>query len=239
MKFEHLTIVIPVYNESDVIKSTLDKIKELILVPNTVLIVYDTPQDTTIPKVTEYIKNTKATNILLMQNKYGRGALNAIKTGLESSGENPALVTMADLSDDLCKVDKMLELLNSDFDLVCGSRYMKGGKQIGGPWFKKTLSRVAGVSLHYLAGLPTHDITNSFKMYSPQVLKAITIESNGGFELGMEITIKAHFKGFKIAEIPTTWQDRTAGKSNFKLAQWLPRYIKWYIFALKKHWLKK
>ncbi len=124
--------------------------------------------------------------------------------------------------------------INEGYDIVCGSRYMKGGKQIGGPWFKKFLSRTAGVSLHHLTGIPSHDVTNSFKMYTKKVLKDITIESNGGFEIGMEIVIKAHFAGFKVTEIPCIWMDRQKGKSRFKITKWTPKYLRWYFYALKR-----
>jgi len=85
------------------------------------------------------------TNVMLVKNKYGSGALNAIKTGFESIDDGIVLVVMADLSDDLGKVDEMFKKINEGYDIVCGSRYMKGGKQIGGLWFKKLLSRTAGI----------------------------------------------------------------------------------------------
>jgi hypothetical protein len=92
---------------------------------------------------------------------------------------------------------------------------------------------MAGLSLHHLTGLPTHDVSNSFKMYTREVLERIPIESDGGFEIGMEILIKAHFSGFRITEVPSLWRDRTAGQSRFKFAQWLPKYLRWYLFALR------
>jgi hypothetical protein len=60
------------------------------------------------------------------------------------------------------------------------------------------------------------------------LLNQVSIESVGGFELGLELTVKAHLLGLKIAEVPTTWRDRTAGQSRFRLRQWLPRYLHWY-----------
>jgi hypothetical protein len=59
-------------------------------------------------------------------------------------------------------------------------------------------------------------------------LDRVTIESTGGFELGIELTVKAYLLGMRVAEVPTTWRDRTAGQSNFKLWTWLPRYLYWY-----------
>jgi hypothetical protein len=89
------------------------------------------------------------------------------------------------------------------------------------------------MSLHWLAGVPTHDATNSFKMYRRSLLERIRIESEGGFEIGMEILIKAHLLGCKIGEVPSTWRDRSGGESKFRLWKWLPNYLHWYFVALK------
>jgi len=231
-RYSALCIVIPVYNEGGNIRQTIREIEGKIRTPHDILVVYDFEEDDTLPAVREMIMEGLS-NMRLVRNKYGRGVLNAIKTGFESAGEGAVLVVMADLSDDLAVVDTMFKRMNEGSDIVCGSRYMKGGRQVGGPLFKKMLSRAAGVSLHYLAGLPTRDVTNSFKMYSKEVLDNIRIESGGGFELGMEIVVKAHFMGYKISEVPSTWQDRVAGESRFMLRKWLPKYLHWYFFAIR------
>ena len=133
----------------------------------------------------------------------------------------------------------MLAKVNEGYDIVCGSRYMKGGRQIGGPRFKKFLSKFAGISLHLLVGIPVRDITNSFKMYTKKVLEDIRIESSGGFELGMEIVIKAYNKGYKITEVPSLWTDRQSGDSRFRLWRWLPKYLHWYWFAIQKGFMQR
>jgi hypothetical protein len=109
---------------------------------------------------------------------------------------------------------------------------MAGGRQIGGPRLKRFLSRTAGLSLHWLTGLPTHDATNAFRAYRRQVLLETPIESEGGFEYSLEITAKAYASGRQITEVPTTWRDRSAGQSRFKLWAWLRHYFRWYWYAL-------
>ncbi|OGC22682.1 glycosyl transferase family 2 [candidate division WOR-1 bacterium RIFOXYC2_FULL_37_10] len=225
-----LSIVIPVYNEGENIKNVVCEIKEKIKTPNNVYVVYDDEKDNTIPAVKKLISNN--TKIHLLKNKYRSGFINAIRTGFENSESEAILIVMADSSDDLTNVDEMFRLINSGYDLVCGSRYMKGGKQIGGSWFKKLLSRAAGVSLHYLTGVPTHDVTNSFKMYRKKYLNEIMIESIGGFELGLELIVKAFVFGYKIIEVPCIWRDTGEKKSRFKLWAWLPKYLHWYWFAI-------
>lgn len=230
--YSSVNIVIPVYNEGKNITDTLADIETKVNIPHHIFIVYDFDQDNTLPVITEY-RERNDISLSLVKNKYGSGVLNAIKTGFESVDDGAILVSMADLCDDYTKVDEMFKKLNEGYDIVCGSRYTKGGGQIGGPWLKKLFSRAAGISLHYLTGIPTRDITNSFKMYTKKVLNDITIESDGGFELGMEIVVKAFSKGYKITEVPSLWYDRSTGKSRFRLLRWLPKYLRWYWYGIK------
>lgn len=230
-------IVIPVYNEGENIVTALKRIKSEVTHPYRVMVIYDLDSDSTLPALEEGKTQGlfDGMNITPVKNKYGRGALNAIKTGLETASSDYIVVTMADLSDPPSVINKMMEkALYGDADIVCASRYMKGGKQIGGPPLKCALSRLAGVSLRYLINFPTHDVTNSFKLYRKSALQAIQIESTGGFELGMEIVVKAWSMGFNVTEVPTVWEDRTAGESRFKLFKWLPCYLKWYFTAFRQ-----
>ena len=95
------------------------------------------------------------------------------------------------------------------------------------------MSRTAGLTLHWFAGVPTPDPTNNFKLYSRRFLDATVIESEAGFELALELTVKATLEGRSVAEVPTTWRDRSAGQSNFKLRKWLPHYLHWYWKAMR------
>jgi len=230
----NLNIVIPAFNEAENINVTIKRIEDECTEPHIITVVYDMDEDTTVPVVRQMQKEVD--NVFLLKNKYGRGVLNAIKTGFEESTTKYVVVTMADLSDPPAVINSMYIIAEEqNSDIVCASRYMKGGKQIGGPVVKGLMSRLAGLTLHFLAGVPTHDATNSFKLYRTSFLKQRTIESKGGFELGIELVVKAHVYGYKISETQTIWTDRIAGKSNFKLLKWLPGYLKWYSFAFKRY----
>jgi len=232
-----LSIVTPVYHEEKNILKVISEIETKVKTPYELLIVFDDKKDPTYPVVNEYIKSNPGSSVKLVQNSFGdgKGAMNAIKTGFKEAKGDAVVVVMGDLSDDISNIDKMARLIDQGYDIVCGSRYMKGGKQIGGPLIKSLMSRTAGLSLHYLFKIPTKDSTNAFKMYRKKVLDSIAIESTGGFEYSLELVLKAYKLGFKITEIPTTWTDRAAGKSNFKLLKWLPKYAKWYFSAIKKN----
>lgn len=233
-----LEIVIPVYNEEKSIKKLFDEIEKEIKTPKRLLIVYDFDEDNTLP-VVERIKSEYSFEIIPVLNTIGRGALNAIKMGMNTAAEEMVLVMMADSSDKLDVVDSMCTMMSEGYDLVCGSRYVKGGKQYGGPVLKSFLSRMAGLTLHLLTKIPTHDSTNSFKLYRRSMLNNIEIESTGGFEIGLEILVKAYVKGYKIGEIPSEWFDRVDGESNFHMWKWMPHYLHWYFYCIRYFWLKR
>ena len=220
-------MVVPVYNEGENVVPTLTGVVQHTRIrPLEVLVVHDFDEDTTVPVVKRLQKDIP--ELHLHRNSIGRGVLNAIKSGLAAARAPYVLVTMGDGSDDPADIDAMYELARGGADVVAGSRYMRGGHQIGGPLLKRSMSRAAGLSLHWLAGIPVHDATSNYRLYSKRLLQQVTIESDGGFELGIELTVKAYLLGLRVAEVPTTWRDRTAGQSRFQLWKWLPRYLRWY-----------
>jgi len=77
------------------------------------------------------------------------------------------------------------------------------------------MSRMAGLSLFLVRALPVHDATINFRLYGRRLLDAVTIE------------------------VPTTWRDRTAGQSRFRLMKWLPHYLHWYGFAVRTRLLSR
>jgi hypothetical protein len=200
--------------------------------PHELVVVYDFDADTTVPVVARL--RSDLPSLRGLRNDIGRGVLNAMKAGIAGTSAPYVLISMADGSDEPHVVDPMVELARAGADVVAASRYMKGGRQIGGPPLKRLMSRVAGLTLHWFARVPTHDPTNNFKLYSRRFLESTTIESTAGFELALELTVKATLQGRTIAEVPTTWRDRTAGQSNFKLRKWLPHYLHWYWAAFAR-----
>lgn len=225
-----LSIIIPIYNEPDNIVTTLAALERAVPSEKEILLVYDGEEDTTLPVVRRL--QASGQRLTLVRNRYGVGVGQALRTGFEAATGEAVVVVMADGADDLPKINEMGKLMEQGYDVVCGSRYMRGGQQLGGPWLKKLLSRTAGVSLHYLSGMPTRDITNSFKTYRRGALAAIPITPGGGFAVSMELTVKAYAQGLRLTEIPVTWRERVAGHSRFRFWTWLPHYLRWYFYAL-------
>jgi glycosyltransferase involved in cell wall biosynthesis len=226
-----LSVVIPVYNEGEAVAPVLRSLSDALRTPHELVVVYDFDGDTTVPVIERLAADIP--ELRGLRNDLGRGVLNAMKAGIAGTTGDLVLISMADGSDEPGLVEPMVALARGGAAVVAASRYMRGGRQIGGPLVKRTLSRLAGLSLHWLAGVPTHDPTNNFKLYRRDFLDSITIESEAGFELALELTVKATIAGRRVAELPTVWRDRTAGQSNFKLRKWLPHYLRWYVTALR------
>lgn len=224
-----VSIVIPVYNEGAAIVPYLDRVFEAVRLPCEALVVYDTENDTTLPFLNDYAE--KEPRLRPLHNTYGRGPAHAIHFGIDGALAPVTVVTMADGSDDPMQIDQLTRLVERGVVVAAASRYARSGQQVGGPVFKGLLSRVAGLSLFYLARVGTRDATNSFKAYSTSFVRRVGIESDQGFEIGIEMVAKARRARLPVAEIPTIWLDRALGVSNFKLWSWLPRYIRWYVFS--------
>jgi dolichol-phosphate mannosyltransferase len=224
-----VSVVIPAYNEGENIRASLVRLFEAIELPCEVIVVVDFAEDTTIPVVEDYAKIAPALRCVV--STYGRGPANAIRFGVDAAVAPVTVVTMADGCDDPRQIDDLVRLVERGVVVAAASRYMPGGQQVGGPRFKGQLSRTAGRSLYLLAHIGTRDATNSFKAYSTSFVREVGIESRSGFEIGLELTAKARRLRQPVAEIPTIWLDRQAGVSNFKLAQWIPKYLRWYRYA--------
>ncbi|HVC22659.1 MAG TPA: glycosyltransferase [Candidatus Dormibacteraeota bacterium] len=225
-----ISIVIPAYNEGEEIIKCLDQILAAVTSPCELLVVFDRPEDTTADPARRYAEREPRIRPLLNDIRPGPAA--AILAGIRQAQAPVVVVTMADGSDQPAQIEELAGLVEEGAVVAAASRYMRGGSQVGGPWLKGLVSRTAGVSLHLLARVGTHDPTNSFKAYSKAFIEEVGVESDAGFEMGIEMVAKAKRRHARVVEIPTVWLDRTVGQSNFKIRQWIPRYLRWYLFAL-------
>lgn len=224
-----VSIVIPAYNEGEAIVPTLVRVFDAVQSECEVLVVVDFPDDTTVPVLSAYAEREPRLRTLV--NSYGRGPANAIRFGIDHVKNPVVVVTMADGSDDPRQIDDLARLVERGVVIAAASRYSAGGQQVGGPFLKSLLSRTAGITLGVFGRVGTRDATNSFKAYSTDFIKEVGIHSRSGFEIGLELTAKARRLRRPVAELPTIWLDRTAGSSQFRLAAWIPLYLRWYRFA--------
>lgn len=230
MPDHHLDIVIPVYNEGENIVPVVRSLVEWVKTPFRVLICYDFDEDNTLTALREagdlgaeivYVKNT------------GTGAHGAVLSGFRASTGDAVLVFPADDVLNARMLDQMYAQIRAGRDIVAASRFMPGGGMYDCPWLKDTLVRLAATSLHHLAGVPTRDASNGFRMFSRRAIRELPIVSSEGFTYSLELLVRAHRRGWRIGEVPVIWVERSKGVSRFKVLNWLPAYLRWYGYAFE------
>jgi len=145
----------------------------------------------------------KLPQLRLHRNTLGRGVLNAMKSGLRAARAPYVLVTMGDGSGQSRRYRSDVPARSRRKPTSCGSRYIAWRTTTGGA--AASSERLSGprpiASLaRRLSRCTTR--TSNFRLYSKRLLNQVTIESTGGFELGIELTIKAHLLGMRVAECP-------------------------------------
>jgi len=229
-----LDIVIPVYNEGENIIPVLRSLQAGMQTPFRALICYDHDDDNTLTALREHpIENLE---IQLVKNE-GKGALGAVLTGFRKGTAPAALVFPADDDYNASRLDAIYEKFRAGNEIVCGSRFMRGGCMKGCPWLKAFLVRASAFVLYHIARLPTHDPSNGLRLFSRKVLDTIPIESTVGFAYSLELLSKAHRLGWKIDESPLHWYERKAGTSRFRVMKWLPQYLVWFRYAFATTYL--
>jgi dolichol-phosphate mannosyltransferase len=228
-----LSVVIPVYNEGPNIEASLRALYDHVDLDMDVIVVYDMDNDTTVP-VLERVAD-QFDGLRWIKNDIARGPSGAIRTGLLDARGPRVLVMMADLCDDVSQIPALVDQVPGQADVACPSRYCPGGEQQLDATFKIWFPRAAGFLLNGIAGIPTLDPTNSYKMYSSAMLKNMTLVSTTSFSVTLEIVVKAHCLGYRIAELPTTWKDRSAGESKFNLWRSVATYTPWFLLALGRN----
>ncbi len=222
-------IIIPVFNEKNILK-LLDYLFDKAKKYNQVFICYDSEEDITV----QLIKKSKFINInhLKLLKNPDTGPCEAIKNGLKNSTSEAAIIYPADDFFNGELLDKMFEYKKSGYDIVCPSRFIKGGKIKNCPLIKYLIVRIVSITLFYFSSLKIKDPTNGFRLFSHKVLKNYKIESTLGFSYSLELLIKSHLDNKKIIEIPSTWIERDDQRSNFKILKWSKDYLRWYFIAI-------
>ena len=160
-------------------------------------------------------------------------------TGFAASAAPFILMYPADDDTNAAMLDRMVALARGGCDIVCASRFMPGGAMVGCPPLKAALVRTANFTLHHLARLPTTDASNGFRLFSRRVVQRIAVESDQGFCYSIELLVKTHRLGWRIAEVPARWFERRHGESRFRVLRWIPAYLRWYVYAFATTLLRR
>ena len=225
-----LDTLIPVFNENETIIKTIKNILSTLKFNYKILICYDYDEDPTLKIVKENFPNNL--KIAFVKN-FSQGFNNALISGFKSTTAEAILFFMADDHINHNMINLCYEKFKQGYHVVCPSRFIKDGKMIGNSFLKGLLTRLTSFFLFYFTSFPIKDSTNSFRLFSKELIDKVKIESKKGFTLSLELTAKAHRLGYNITEIPTTWMERVKGKSRFKLILFVLPYMKWLFYIIR------
>ncbi len=211
-------IVIPTYNERENIQELIPEIFKVARrnrLDIRVLVVDDSSPDGTY----EVVKNLgKKFNVTLLKRKKKMGIGSAYVAGFRFFLKKKTDLVFemdADLSHDPRYLPMFFNKIKGGYDLVIGSRYVRGGKILGWGMTRKAVSSGGNFVGRIIAGLGVKDITAGYRCYRRNVLEKINLNKvkSTGYSFQLEMVHLVKMGGFSIAEIPITFHNREVGKS--------------------------
>jgi glycosyltransferase involved in cell wall biosynthesis len=224
------SLVIPAHNEARNLPKLLKK-AALVLRKSKkkfeIIVVNDNSTDNSAEVLEKLKREIKELKVVTRRSKPGVGY--ALREGLAKASGNIIVTMDGDLSHNPGEIPSFLSLLKG-CDMVCGSRYVKGGKA-DMACSRVVISGLFNIIFRGLIGIPVRDFTSGFRAYKKKVIKSIALKSRK-FGIYIEIPIKAHLAGFKLREIPITYHKREFGKSNLNYFKQGPEYLRVVFEAL-------
>ena len=214
-------VMIPTYNERENIGNLIQEILNLKIPDLHIVVVDDNSPDGTSVIVKDLSIEHPEVELLLRATERGRGSagIAGFKYTLEH-GADYVIEMDADFSHHPKYIPRLLEALH-DADMVIGSRFVGGGKDVNRGIIRRTITFLAGVYVRVSLKLKIRDVSSGYRCFKRKVLEAIELDSmvSTGPSIVSEVFYRAHLKGFSIKEIPIEFEDRTHGqtKLNYKI----------------------
>src|SRR4030067_2970777 len=213
-----LSIVIPMFNEAENVKSTLYRVEEAIAPfrgTYEIIPVNDGSLDNTLEVLKRIESQNGKVRVVSYPRNIGRGM--ALRKGFKESKGEIIVSIDADLSYDPHYILDLIKTLriNPDIDFVLASPYMPGGGVQNVPFLRLCISKLGNRILRFAIPNRIYTSTGIFRAYRRKVLDSLELEADGK-EIHLEILSKALALGFRVKEIPAILTNRKRGKSKFK-----------------------
>lgn len=226
-------VIIPTYNERENLPRLLPQVLEQDERID-VLVIDDGSPDGTGQVADDIAAANPRVHVLHRAGKLGLGTayIAGFRWGL-ARGYAWLLEMDADFSHDPAHLPQFLAAL-TDHDLVLGSRYLEGRVTVvNWPIARLLLSYFANAYARIVTGVPLWDATGGYKAFRREVLESIALDriESEGYSFQIEVSLRAWKKGFRIAEIPIVFVDRTLGES--KMSKRIIREAVWRVWKLR------
>ena len=208
MAHPKISIVIPAYNESSRIETTLARVMECVQERSwdaEVLVVDDGSTDDT-PEIVERWMSEHP-RLHLVENAGNRGKGYSVRNGLLQAAGDIVMFTDADLSAPMEEAELLFEALDNGADVAIGSRWLDRMRQtIHQPMYRQVFGRCFNWITRTVMGLPFADTQCGFKAFrrpAAQVIFRLQTIERWGFD--PEILFIARKLKYTVREVPVTW----------------------------------
>lgn len=202
-------VIIPTYNEAGNIEALLKEIKAQ-NIPGLIPVVVDDNSPDGTAKIAE-----KEAKVILRTKDRGRGSagIEGFKYALKE-GADYIIEMDADFSHHPKYLKDLIKPMDK-YDIVIGSRFVEGGKDLDRGIARKVVTTFARNYIKWILGIKVNDITSGYRCFRRKVLEAIGLDHmiSAGPSIVSEILYKASLKGFKIYETPIVFEDRKTGET--------------------------
>jgi len=235
-----LSIIMPAYNEEEVIENTIRLFHKKLSeekINHEVLVINDNSSDNTeeiLKKLEKEIKELRYIN-----NEPPNGFGYAVIKGLRNFKGDYVAIVMADMADNPNDLIKYYNKIQEGYDCVFGSRFIRGGKVIDYPIHKLILNRIINNLMRILFWIKYNDVTNAFKMYRREVIKGLEPIIARQFNLTVELPLKAIVRGYSYKVVSNSWINRKKGVSKLKIKEMGGRYFFIILYCLLEKWLSQ
>jgi dolichol-phosphate mannosyltransferase len=231
-----LSVVIPAHNEEGHIAETVHGLANTLRaagISYEILVVNDNSSDAT----ERILASLGAADpgVRYVNNAPPNGFGFAVRRGLAEFHGEAVAVVMADGSDDPGDLVAFYRKLESGYDCVFGSRFVRGGGVHDYPKPKLALNRLANLLIRILFLLRYNDVTNAFKLYRRSAIAGIQPLLSHHFNLTVELPLKCIVRGYRYAVLPNSWKNRKQGVSKLRIKEMGSRYL----FIILYCWLER
>lgn len=229
-----ITVVIPAYNEEEVIKKLIEDLEEKISVNQAleILVVNDGSTDHTGEILNQLSRRYK--NLRVIHHQVNQSLGGALRTGIHAASGDIIVTLDADMTHPPELMAKMAETLR-DYDVCVASRFVQGGGMVNVPRYRVVISRIANTVYRFLFHSPIRDNTTGYKAYRAELIKSIEIEELG-FAVQLEIVAKLLRKRAKFNEVPFLLTNRKLGSSKLRYLSAIPHYVKRVMLLFLVRW---
>ena len=205
---QFISIIIPVFNESESIAYLLEEVKSVMEVNELnyeLIVVNDGSEDNTHAVLEKLTKNIKELLVISLRKNYGQTA--AMAAGFDISRGDIVITLDGDLQNDPNDIPKLISEINTGYDLICGWRFDRKDKLIN----RRIPSKIANKLIAKVTGLKLHDYGCSLKAFTKEIIDDVKLYG----ELHRFLPILASIEGARIKEVKVNHRSRKYGSSKY------------------------